>query len=70
MERITQMLNTISASMLLVTGVYMQVAFDELLTGTVRAVIGIGVLLYFFVSMGRVSLEIREDSSPAPGPRS
>jgi hypothetical protein len=70
MERITQMLNTMAASTLLVTGVYMQVAFDDLLTPVVRAVIGIGVLLYFFGSMGRISLTVPDDVLPVSGPRS
>jgi hypothetical protein len=70
MERITQMLNTMAASTLLVTGVYMQVAFEGLLTPVVRAVIGIGVLLYFFGSMGRVSLTVPDDAVPVSEPRS
>ncbi len=55
MERATQMLNLLSASVMLVTGGYMQVAFDHLLSTGFRTAIGIVALVYFFLNLSHMS---------------
>ena len=69
MERATQMLNLLSASVLLVTGGYMQVAFDHLLTPGFRTVIGVFALVYFFLNLSKLGALNDRDSTSCVGPQ-
>ncbi len=70
MERATMMLNLLAASVLLVAGMYMQVAFETVLTSIVRTVIGGMTLLYFFAMLGQSTMSLQEDASPVSGTHS
>lgn len=67
MEQATRMLNLVAASVLLVAGMYMQVAFEGLLSTLTRAVIGIAALTYFVLRLGLSTESPPHDSSPVPG---
>ncbi len=68
MERTTRMLNVLSASVLLVAGGYMQVAFDHLLSTGFRSVIGVVALVYFFLNLSRQSALEEQKSTSYIGP--
>ena len=67
MERVTRMLNLFSAAVLLATGLYLQVAFGELLSTTVRAMIGVAVLTYFFFNLNCVAVADEGSSGAISG---
>lgn len=70
MERIIRMLNLMSAIILVVAAVYMNVAFDTLLSSVIRSIIGATVLLYFFLTAGRIAMEPQQDATVVPGSHS
>ena len=51
MERMIMVLNLLSAVIMLVTGIYIQVAFAAVLSPTVRVVIVASVLAYFLIRL-------------------
>lgn len=61
------MLNLFSAAVLLATGLYVEVALGELLSATVRAMIGVAVLTYFFLNVNRVAVADEGSSGAISG---
>ncbi len=68
MERMIGMLNLLSASILVVTAAYMQVAFEALLSLSARGIIGMVVLVYFLLTLVRITMVMQQEVRPVPGP--
>lgn len=67
MERMIGVLNLLSASILMVTAAYMQVAFEALLSLSARGSIGMIVFVYFLLTLTRMALVMQQEVRPVPG---
>ncbi len=60
MEIITRLLNLFSAVIMLLTGLYIQIGFTSVLSPTIRLIVAVVTLLYFFLRVEQCTAAVQE----------